>query len=161
MFARFSNHVAQGISSIGCSRLVACLTFAIATSVASGSVFAQGGYLAPRRAEGNLYQPTPTLPVESGFSYHHASTAYEGAGRAWAEMTQANANYRLSVAQAEILNQQARGLAIQNRAEWIEYRTSLKAWREAERQRRTEELRAKNLAKRQAREEASQRLSLN
>lgn len=161
MFSHFSNHVAQGISSIRSHRLVACLTFAIASSVATGAVFAQGGYRAPRRADSNLYQPTPTLPVESGFSYHHASTAYEGAGRAWAEMTQANANYRLSAAQAALLQQQARGLATQNRAEWIEYRTTLKAWRDAERQRQTEELRVKNLAKRQAREQASQRLTVN
>jgi hypothetical protein len=105
------------------------------------------------------YRPVPPLPAELGFSYHHASTALEGALRGQAAVTHAAGNYWLSVSQAMICHEIARGLAIENDQAWITFRTSNRQRILAGRDRRKAAKHGINEANRQAKYQAAYELT--
>lgn len=96
---------------------------------------------------GGYHQPVSPLPPDFCFTYHHASTAAEGWLRGRAAVIHATGNYWLSVSQALICREQARWLALANRERWIEHCIQLRAFQEAERQRRIEQRRIANQAR--------------
>ena len=95
-----------------------------------------------------FYKPVPPLPPDLHFTYHHASTAAEGWLRGRAALLHAQGNYMLAASQAMICHEQARSLALDNRQRWLEHRFWLKAWHEADLQRRIEARRAQLAARR-------------
>ena len=95
-----------------------------------------------------FYKPVSPLPPDLHFTYHHASTAAEGWLRGRAALLHAQGNYMLAASQAMICHEQARWLALDNRQRWLEHRFWLKAWHEADLQRRIEARRAQLAARR-------------
>ena len=102
-------------------------------------------------AQTDFFQPVPPLPPELAFTYHHASTALEGAFRGQAQLVHATGNFWLSIAQAMICREQARALALSNQRRWIEHRNTLRQWHELDRQRRIAIQRKANESRRPAR----------
>ncbi len=90
------------------------------------------------------FQPVSPLSPELGFSYHHASTAWEGALRGEAEVLHATGSYWLAITQALICREQARALALGNRQRWIEHCIASRNRRALERDRRSSEQRRAN-----------------
>lgn len=94
-------------------RTVFTFTFLLAATAAS-SVLAQSPDEYRNTPPGPFHQPVAPLPVELGFSQHHASTAAEGFLRGKAAVIQAQGNFQLSKSQSDILRQQARWLDREN-----------------------------------------------
>jgi hypothetical protein len=108
--------------------------------------------LAQSRGDGTAkyFQPVQTLPPELGFSYDHASTAFEGALRGRAQLLHATGSYWLNSSQAQLYYEQARSLALENRRVWIESRAADRERIAANRARRTAERNASNKRERSA-----------
>lgn len=91
---------------------------------------------------GPFHQPVSPLPVELGFTQHHASTAAEGFQRGQASVIQALGNFELSESQAEILRQQARWAELENNLKQTQtLHAKQKLWAEA----RTQALKSRSV----------------
>lgn len=126
---------------------IACVLIVI-VSQASAAMAQSGGR---DGWQTDFYQPVPPLPPELAFTYHHASTALEGALRGESQRIHAAGNYLISQAQAMICREQARALALGNQRRWIEYRVSMRNSYELKRQQSKAALRQINNAKRATR----------
>lgn len=124
---------------------LACILW---VAVIQATALAQGErYSGPA---GGYFPPVPPYPPDMFFTYHHASTAREGALRGMAALRYADGAYLVSASQAAILQEQARWLALDNQRRYIEYRIGLRLWREFERQAQSAKKRSRNEARRPA-----------
>jgi hypothetical protein len=114
---------------LGCLAVLAVA--AVATAAAAQTE--PGSYGEP---PGPFHQPVAPYPVEMGFSQHHSSTFAEGWSRGRAALVQAEGNFRLSQAQAGVINEQGRWI---NRINDLEQTRALYAQQELWRENRDRE----------------------